>query len=103
MNKQLLCALGSVYVWLLSPSLSLSLSEEAEGEEGGSFGLVKLIKAAPENWPEMDTKEDEEEEKDPPKQFSLDFPPGLVDVSAGKGPKRWRQIKKLLDERQKRK
>ena len=88
----------------LSLSLSLSLSEEAEGEEGGSFGLVKLIKAAPENWPEMDTmrEEEEEEDKEPPKKFSLDFPPGLVDITAGPGPKRWRLIKKLLDERQQR-
>ena len=67
-----------------------------EGEEGESFGLVKLIKESSNSWQEMCS---EEEEEQPTNNFSLDFPPGYVDVTTSVKPKRWRVIKKLLDQR----
>ena len=67
-----------------------------EGEEGESFGLVKFMK---ESSHEMSSEDDSEEEQQPMNNFSLDFPPGYVDVTTNIKPKRWRTIKKLLDQR----
>lgn len=80
--------------------------EEAEtmedGEEVVGFGLRKLLKTVP-----PETKNNEDGERSPPKtrkkQFSLDFPPGLVhdESECIKSPKRWKEIKKILSVRKK--
>ena len=70
-------------------------TEEAEdGEEVVGFGLRKLLK---------ETVKDEKPESPPKpkKQFSLDFPPGLVhdESECVKSPQCWKAIKRILDEK----
>ena len=77
-------------------------TEEAEitedGEEVVGFGLRKLLKTE-----KKDT--DSDQTKIPPrKQFSLDFPPGLVHEESEciKSPKQWKEIKRILERKKKR-
>ena len=78
-------------------------TEEAEmtenGEEVVGFGLRKLLKTVP-----KEANSDEKFNKPSPKprkQFSLDFPPGLVhdESECVKSPKNWKIIKSILDEK----
>ena len=69
-----------------------------DGEEVVGFGLRKLLK----------TVTDEDRTLPPPspkpkKNFSLDFPPGLVhdESECIQSPKRWRELKKILEAKKK--
>jgi hypothetical protein len=78
--------------------------EEAEMTEDGEevvvgFGLRKLLKTVPQET-------DEDRTLPPPKpkkRFSLDFPPGLVhdESECIQSPKRWRELKKILEAKKK--
>lgn len=90
---------------------------DGEGEFVG-FGLKKLLRnRSPSSEPAAvssglkDTqdeasgspvKEDQDTEK-PKKQFSLDFPPGLVhsEGECAASPKRWKALKKILEGKKK--
>lgn len=70
-------------------------TEEAEmtedGEEVVGFGLRKLLKTA--------TTSDQTTPLKPRKQFSLDFPPGLVhdESECEQSQNRWKEIKNILE------
>ena len=74
-------------------------TEEAEitenGEEIVGFGLRKLLKESADETQANTPSEDTVSEK---KNFSLDFPPGLVhlDGECATSHKRWSQIKRIL-------
>lgn len=69
------------------------------------FGLRKLLKTVP-----QETNEDQTTPPPTPplptkpkKKFSLDFPPGLVhdESECVKSPKRWKEIRKILEAKRK--
>ena len=82
-----------------------------EGEDGGEvvgFALRKLLKSGSSSNEQMVTQEEhslldspteDERSTSTRKQFSLDFPPGLVhDVTECEtSPKRWNALRKILD------
>ena len=81
-----------------------------EGEDGGEvvgFALRKLLKSesssnemvTQEEQSLLDSPTEDERSTSTRKQFSLDFPPGLVhDVTECEtSPKRWNALRKILD------
>ena len=81
-----------------------------EGEDGGEvvgFALRKLLKSGSssnkmvtqEEHNLLDSPTEDERSTSTRKQFSLDFPPGLVhDVTECEtSPKRWNALRKILD------
>ena len=73
------------------------------------FGLRKLLKTIPQETNEDQTtpppSTGSTTTTKPRKKFSLDFPPGLVhdESECIKSPKRWKEIKKILETKNKKK
>lgn len=65
------------------------------------FGLKKLLRSQSASDKPEDAPESDETKSRPRKQFSLDFPPGLVhsEAECEDSPKKWSALKKIISDK----